>query len=92
MPYMKGNRADVVKTLTGHTIRFNAADDIRFVPENGTVVNACLSHGHVIVPKPEPQPEPESEPAGEPEPPKAPRASKLKATKPQIELSVPDKE
>lgn len=47
MPIMIGNRDDRVTTLTGHVVSFKAGEE-SFVPDNTTVIKACLERGHAL--------------------------------------------
>ena len=47
MPYMIGNRDDVVRTTAGHTVAFKAGEET-FVPDITAVVKACHERGHVL--------------------------------------------
>lgn len=67
MPVMIGNRNDVVRTTSGHTVAFSTGEET-FVPENNSVVKACIERGHTLK---------KEEPAkAEPKPAPAPAATK----------------
>jgi hypothetical protein len=47
MPILIGNRDDVVRTTTGHTVSFKAGEET-FVPDNNVVVKSCIERGHLF--------------------------------------------
>ena len=63
MPFVKGNRDDVVRTLTGHMIKFEEGE-IKWIPDVPALVKACAERGHVKV---DPSQEQEKEVAQEQE-------------------------
>lgn len=65
MTVMIGNRDDIVRTTTGHTIVFKKGKPTR-LPNNPDVAKACADRGHAIEVKAKPappQPVKASEPA-----------------------------
>lgn len=47
MPIMIGNRDDLVRTTTGHSVGFKTGEE-RFVPNIPALVKACVERGHVV--------------------------------------------
>lgn len=47
MPFIKGNRNDVVRTLTGHTVAIKE-NEVKYVPDNQELLKACIERGHPL--------------------------------------------
>ena len=47
MPVLIGQRDDVVRTLAGHVVGFREGKET-FVPDNQSVIKACVERGHSI--------------------------------------------
>jgi len=58
MPIFIGNRPDVVRTTSGHTVTFTEAGQEVHVPDDVNVQKACVERGHN--PKPAPKPAPKT--------------------------------
>lgn len=47
MAILVGNRADIVRSATGHAIRFQMGVEVR-VPDIPNLIKQCVERGHVV--------------------------------------------